>query len=189
MAVIAGILNVTAYTLYSSQILFGDTKPSIVAWIVWGFLVILNVSSYMEMSKDWVMSVVPAASAGACLITTIVVLSKGGSFGTLGVVDWIALSLGLVACIVWGVKKKADYANMIIVGAVAIGFVPIYYGITSGTVHETPFCWFLWTISYLLSAKVVLLRWKEEPEKKNRAQIVYPAACVVLHLVVALMVI
>lgn len=181
LAAIGGILMLVAYFIYNGQILFGDAKPSIAAWLVFGFLVILNTSSYLKMSGDWTMSVLPILGALANITTTIIVVVKGGAFGTLRSWDWLALSIGLLACLIWMAFKEASYANVIVMTAVIIGFIPIYTGFYYETVQESPLAWFVWTTSYAVGTWVVFRRWKEQPEKKNRLELVYPVVSGILH--------
>ncbi len=187
LAVLAALALLCAYTIYNWQILFGDKTPSIAAWVLWSFLVLLNISSYWKMSKDWAMTLLSIASGLACLGTTVVVVAKGGGFGSLDKLGWTILGVGILACLVWYRYKKADYASAIVVVAVAIGFIPIFQGMHAGTVRETSSIpWFVWTTGYALGTVVVLLRWSET-KKRNWFELVYPLGCVLLHLPVALL--
>jgi len=190
LAIFAGILSLTGYGLYNSQILFGSARPSVAAWLVFGFLVFLNMGSYWGMSKDWIMSLLPIASGLSCLATTIVVICKGGGFGRLAVFDWIILACALLACFVWLRFNHAEFANAIVMVAVGVGFIPIFAGLASGRVREpTPLPWIIWTTSYALGAFTVLLRWREEPKKRSRYQMIYPAGCIALHGAVVFMIV
>lgn len=181
LAAIGGILMLVAYFIYNSQILFGNAKPSIAAWLVFGFLVILNTSTYLKMSGDWTMSVLPILGALANIITTIIVVVKGGELGSLSSTDRIILVIGVLAGLVWWWFKNAGYANVIVMAAVVVGFIPIYTGFYYGTIRENPLAWSVWTASYAVGTWVVFRRWKEKPEKKNRLELVYPVVSGILH--------
>jgi hypothetical protein len=96
-AFIGGFVLLAAYAVYNRTVLFGHTKPSLVAWLLWSFLTLLNVSSYYDMSKDWKKSILPLASASATLLTTVVVIIKvikgAGFFGSLDTLGYVLLHL------------------------------------------------------------------------------------------------
>jgi hypothetical protein len=189
-AFVGGFVLLAAYAVYNRTILFGHTKPSLVAWLLWSFLTLLNVSSYYEMSKDWKTSLLPLASASATLITTTVVIIKvikgAGFFGSLDTLGYVLFGIGVMACMVWFKYKKADYGNVIVMVAVGISFIPIYVGLLTGVVKETPLPWLIWTLGYVIGTATVLLSWKEQ-RKRNWFELVYPLGCVLLHLPVALL--
>lgn len=187
LAAFNSVVILVGYASYNQSILFGKAKPSMAAWLLFGFLVLLNVKTYYEGSKkSLIKTALPAASGLACIITTIVVIFKGGNFGKLDGLQWVILAFGIVASIVWFAFQKAEFANLIVIAAVAISFIPIYVGMYRGTVHETPLPWFIWSLAFTLGIAVVKLNWSEEPEKKKKYDIFYPVAMLALHLPVAL---
>ena len=56
LALIAGLLSVTAFALYNWRNLVGEARPNVSSWAVWAFITVLNFTSYKKLTGDWVKS-------------------------------------------------------------------------------------------------------------------------------------
>ena len=187
-SILAGLLNVLAFTIYNWQTLEGNAHPNIASWAVWSFMTILNFTSYKSMSKDWVKSILPTISSIQCVLTFFLALFLG-RWKQLGWCDVNALIIGIIASLMWWVLKKSDKdnkastsANLMLQLGITVGFIPTLQSVWSLPQTENALCWFVWSISFLFQTIVVILRWKGQKQ-----DLVYPVNCLWLHFIVALL--
>ena len=180
LAVSASVLQLAAYATYSRRVIRGLVQPNFATWSIWGLIILLNASSYLVMSADWVKSLLPLANAAGCLITAGVVLSRARK-SPLGLEDKAALGIAVLAAIVWSAFSAAP-ANLVVQICFVVGFVPTYRSVLAHPSREAPMPWFLWSAAYVLSTTVVILRWTGRYE-----ELIYPALSVIWHLGVALL--
>jgi hypothetical protein len=181
LAAFASVVHIAAYGIYSRQILAGAVRPNAASWAVWSFVTVLNFTSYRSMSGDWVKALLPTAGGLACILTFVVALFAGTA-RRLDSFDKTALALGLVASLAWWQFDSATYANLILQLCIAIGFVPTYRGLWDNPRNELPLCWRMWTLAYLLTIAVVILRWNGQYQ-----DLAYPILSFLLHGGVAIM--
>jgi hypothetical protein len=153
----ASILHLVAFGLYNAQMVNGTSKPNTATWTLWAVLTATNASAYFNATNDWVKSILPAASALACILTFLFAIVHG-KFKKLSTADSVALMIGLVAGVAWWYYKSAVYANLLLQFSIATSFVPTYYLVwTSPTSEKSP-PWALWGIAYAILTYVVFLR-------------------------------
>lgn len=181
LSIMAGLLQLLAFAIYNKQILQETSQPNTATWTLWFFLTILNASSYLSMSGDWVKCILPFVSSIACVLTFLFSLSKG-KFSKLDPWDSIALLIGITAGIVWWYSKSATYANLILQTSIAISFIPTYRGVWKNPLKERALPWYLWSLAYLLLLYVVLLRWSGQYQ-----DLVYPVSGLVFHAMVGVL--
>lgn len=153
----AALLHGVAYVLYNMQAKLGSSKPNAASWSVWAFLATLNALSYREMSGDAVMTLQFFTGSVACILTFLYVLTIG-KFSRLKPKEWGLFTLGLLATLVWWKFRSATGANMIILVAFLISFIPTFEGVLRDPFKETPRSWMLWTLAFLVTTINVVLR-------------------------------
>ncbi len=163
LAFIAGFLSIMAFVLYNWKNLSGSTHPNISSWMVWGFITVLNFTSYKKLTGDWVKSILPTIGAVMCIITSLLSL-RTGSFRGLNLIDELCLVLGMFAGLCWWMFKSKGFAEtlvqIILEIALAIGFIPTIVGAINNPSDEPWLSWFLWTLSFSLQYFVVKLTWR-----------------------------
>ncbi len=174
LALLSGVGTTLAYLDYNRSVFKGETKPNGATWAIWSTIALISTSSYFAASGDIWKSIIPFANILLCIGTFVLALTNG-KFKKLDLTDWCALTIGIVAIVVWKLTT-ATYANLIVQVAVIIGFIP-----TWRNVWRTPSCeksrpWWIWSLSYVIASVVVVLRWKHQ-----WIDIVYPALCIFLH--------
>ncbi len=177
----AGLINVLAFGIYNWQTLQGHANPNITSWAVWGFMTLLNFTSYKAMSKDGWKSLLPTISSIQCILTFLLTLFQGQLKG-LSTNDSIVLVIGITASLLWWKLKSPTVTNMMLQLGITIGFIPTLQSVWTKPQNEIALCWFLWTISFAFQTIVVILRWKGQKQ-----DLVYPVNCLWLHLVVVLL--
>ncbi len=181
LALVSLMIYLVAFGLYNRQIITGRSKPNAAMWSLWVFLVFVNTASYRVMTGDWVKSLI--AYAGCVAITGTFILSlRLGKFTRLGVFDWCCLGLGITAIGVWWIMRDVMFANFIIQASVTISFIPTYRGVWKTPHNERPVPWFLFSLCYVITFIVVVMRWQGQIQ-----DLVFPLNNVVLHLLVGLL--
>lgn len=181
IGVIAGILHIIAFGIYNKQMLNGESKPNTSTWTLWVYLTVLNCTSYFFMTMDWAKSFLPIASSAACILTFFIALSKG-KMSNIDLYDRAALGIGIIAGFAWWIFRSASYGNVILQASVFISFIPTYRGVYKDSSVEKGLPWYIWTLAYILSISVVIMRWKGQYQ-----DLVYPVNCFFLHFGVALL--
>lgn len=183
LGVIAGSLQTVGYFLYILQMLKGTSKPNIVSWTLWFFMIILNAASYFQMSNDWVKSILPIISSIMMLIIYAVLVFKiGVRFNRLNKTESGVLFIGLLACIGWWLLKSAATGNLLFQFSFFISFLPTITGVWKDSTSEKANAWILFAAAYFSGILVVLSRWQGQI-----LDIVFPLNAFFLHSVVAIL--
>lgn len=181
LSVLAGLLSISAFCLYNQKILTGAAHPNITSWGLWAFMTVLNFTSYQAMSRDWLKNIVPTIGSIMCILTFIVTLYQG-EWKAFERSDIFVLVIGVTASFLWWGLKSPTVANLMLQVGLSIGFIPTIRSVWYQPANEHALCWFMWTLSFVLQATVVIMRWKGK-----KADLVYSVNCTWLHLLVGLL--
>lgn len=157
LGITAALLHGSGYLIYNIQTKLGKSEPRIITWLIWVFLTILNALSYNVMSGDFVAALQFFMGSVACIATFLYVIMIG-KFKKPEKHDWLMFGLAALAMAIWVIFRSATGANMIILLATAISFMPTLKGVWKNPFVETPLAWNLWTIAYAISTTNLLLR-------------------------------
>ena len=180
LGVCAGILQVTGYFSYFKKIGIGRVKPNAASWGIWAFGAVLESSSYVFASGDWVKNMLPIACSISAVVLFLACL-RGGHFERLTRFEWFLAVLDCLAIFIWWRYESAVYANLFLVITAVISFVPLFVDVWNDPMVEDSRPWVIWTIAYTVLAVVVMLRWEKWED------IVYPGIFIILHAVVAVL--
>lgn len=176
----AALLHGSAFILYYWQNKTGQSKPNAATWGIWAFLATLNALSYREMTGDVVATLQFFTGSVGGILLFLYVLTFG-KFSWLKPREWGLLALGIFAVLVWWKFRSATWANMIILVAVVISFIPTLEGVWRDPFTETPRSWVLWTLAFIVATTNVALR-------GNKAiALLTPAVLIVAHGVIAVL--
>ncbi|MFH0892327.1 MAG: hypothetical protein V1867_06120 [Candidatus Falkowbacteria bacterium] len=179
-SVIAALLHGTSYFLYNLQAKSGKSTPNIASWGIWVFLAALNAFSFREMSGQTVLALQFFTGSVACALTFLYVLSIG-KFSRPKPREVAALALGLLSVAVWWIFRSASGANMIVLLALVISFIPTWEGVWSDPFKETPLTWVLWTAAYGFTIVAIIIM------RGQLLSFFTPAACLIMHGAVAIL--
>ena len=157
LGVTAALLHGAAYVLYIVQTKIGKSSPNEASWRIWAFLATLNALSYYKMSGDIVATLQFFTGSVGCILTFLYALATG-KFSRLKTGEWVLFALGLLATLVWWRFRSATGANMIVLFAFLISFIPTFKGVLRDPFKETSYSWTLWTLAFLVTAATVVLR-------------------------------
>lgn len=176
LGISAGVVQLFGYWLYVRTM---SDKVNAASWIIWTLGAFVDLASYIAITGDWVVNILPAACAFACVLTCLYMVAKR-KFGGLDLEGWTFLIVDGGITFLWYTEKlSAVVANVAYQGSTVASFYPLIKGQLNGKddkEHWSP--WFIWTIAYgLLTASVVL-------RLKGIEELFYPVSHVVLHLIV-----
>lgn len=180
LGILAGVLQVVGYIFYVKKINLGRIKPNTASWSIWAFGAVLESSSYVFVTGDWVKNILPIACAVSAIVIFIYCF-RHGHFEKPTKFEWSLVFLDCVAVFIWWWYSSAVYANLFLVLTAVISFIPIFLHIWKDNMVEDAKPWFIWTLAYAVLALVVMLRWEKWED------LVYPAIFVILHIVVAIL--
>jgi hypothetical protein len=187
LAVLAAVLHGTAYTIYLTQVYFGESVPNPASWSVWAFLSVLNAFSFARASGNWLKALQFFTGAVMCLVVFAYSL-WAGHFAPLTGLGYTVLVLSLIACLIW-CMTRASYASVAIAAIFLISSVPTVMGVWQNTNTEHQLPWWLWTTAFCLTFANVLRDWgqirKREPHPWTVTAV--PVSGIILHCVVALL--
>ncbi len=177
LSIVAGIGFTTAFVTYNWDVFTSKTTPNGSSWVIWSLVALVSTPSYIVASGDWWKSVIPLLNILLCIGTFVLVLFKG-KFKKPELIELGPILLSIIAVVIWKKSGSAAIANLIVNGAILIGFLPTFRGIWKRIAKEHPTPWWIWTASYVVAGVVVILRWKEQ-----WIDLVYPINCILLHAV------
>lgn len=171
----AAFFQAVAYLDYNKKIWKGDTTPNSTTWLIWAFLAGFNLATYLGMTIDWAKSALPIVNLFLCVGTFLLVLYLG-KFEWPDIWDALALVLGLVAVIFWWLYQSAAFSNIIIQGAIFLGFIPTYRSVWEKPEAERFRPWWIWAVAYIVMISTISLS-----DESHWQDFVYPGNCLVLH--------
>ena len=180
LGIFAGILQVIGYVFYIKKINIGRVKPNTASWSIWAFGAVLESSSYVFATGDWVKNILPVACAISAVVIFVYCL-RHGHFEKPTRFEWFIVLLDCVAIFIWWWYSSAVYANLYLVLTAVISFIPIFLHVWHDPMVEDAKPWYIWTLAYSLLAVVVILRWEKWED------LVYPVIFVILHIIVAIL--
>src|SRR3989344_8941271 len=68
-ALIASVLNLAGYILYTRDLRRGNTRPNLASWLVWMGITLLSVSTYVQGTGDIVKSLLSWSILAANILT------------------------------------------------------------------------------------------------------------------------
>lgn len=179
LGVVASFVQIAGYFIYSRKINIGRIKPNTASWSIWASGAILESSSYILITGDWVKNLLPIACALSALVLFIYCLFKG-HFSKLSRLEWFLVATYFLAIFVWW-YQSVFYAHLLLVFTAIIAYLPIISNVWSDPMVEDATPWYIWTVAYSLFTLLVVLRWEKWID------IVYPLVSVFLSVFVAVL--
>ncbi len=180
IAVAAATLHGVAFIIYNHGVVKNANKPIAASWFVWRLLSAYGSYTYFRTTNDdWISTLQFFTGTAGCILTFVHVWTIG-RFGPLTREDRGYLGIGVLAVLVRWLFVHADIANLIIMTAYAISFVPLYKKLWENPT-EKPLPWMLWALAFSLTTLNAILRWEG-----NWVSIVSPTSLALEHFAVLL---
>ena len=116
LGTVAGVLPLIAIIPYIKDILHGTTRPNIVSYSLWAFLLLIAILAQVSAGASWSVLMVVGDFIGTCIIVAFCLFGYG--YSKYGLLEWICLSLAAVAIVLWYLTKQPLVAILFAVLAV-----------------------------------------------------------------------
>lgn len=123
-------------------------------------------------------SILPAANTFMTVLIFFFTLVTG-SLRALSYIDQICFVIGIIAGLLWLIKKSTSSAQILIQIAIVIGFIPTVSNAYHSPTTELWYAWGLWTISFVAQFFAVKYVWKGK-----YIEFLYPVNMVLWHAIV-----
>lgn len=114
---------ILSYVLYFRDIAQGKTKPHAFSWFVWSILEIIGFGVLLSAQAGpgaWI------TGCSALFTFTIAMIGLKQKVQQYTITDWIALTLALLAIILWWLTKQPAIAIILVATADTLGFIPTF---------------------------------------------------------------
>ena len=171
----AGAIQLVGYWVYNKG---AGEKINTGSWSIWALAGIVDLVSYVAVTGDWVVNILPAVCAVAAIGTFCYAITHK-RFSWPDKVDWLFVGVDGVITIIW-IFTNAVFANLLYQVSAVLSFLPMYRGQIRGTEKEKPLPWLIWTLAYTLLTASVFLR------LERWENLAYPLTHVAVCFIVAL---
>lgn len=179
LPVLAAILHGIGYILYNWQTLKGVTKPNPVSLFIWLFLAALNAATFSAMNDPVAALQMFVGTIGMTVVFSLALFTGKLRWPTAW--EWPVLVLSLLSVYVWK-RTDATLANMVIVGGVALSFIPYIYGLYVDPRLDRAKAWWFFTFAWSITSINTYIF-----HGGLTLSMVMPVVMTVAHLVVALL--
>jgi hypothetical protein len=150
MAAAAGILTIVSVVPYVRDMLKGTTRPNIVSWGIW--CLVQAIFAAAQIAEGASLSVVLPIAEVATVGLVVVLGLVGYGYKKYGKLDFICLSLALLAIVLWQVTSIPLIAMWMAVAADLIAAIPTLVKSYRDPKSETPLAYFLVVLSAIAAA-------------------------------------
>jgi hypothetical protein len=157
LGTLAALLQVAGYLAYK----LGKSKPNVSTWAIWTVMAGLNAATFMQISS--------VAHALQYIAGTVATFLTFGSmlwerrFGWPNPLDVAVAAICAAGLVVWRLSGDATYANVVLLVAVLLSFVPTVRGVCHDSSREVPLPWVLWTSAYAVQVLNNAIHWNGNP--------------------------
>lgn len=177
LTLVASAIFLIAWALYNQGLIRGKSKPSIVAWVVFSFITLVNSSSYLSLSGTWVKTAVALTDCFVCISTSVLILVLlRPAWEDIDFWDRMAFVAGIVSIAAWAISGSPTVANVLIQSGYFFGMVPTARNAWKNSANEPALPWFIWSSAFVLSILVVVIEWAGNPW-----ELINPIVCLVEH--------
>jgi len=191
LGILAALMHAAGYVLYNIQTSRKTSEPHIVTWGVGAIVSILSAATFkaitgipqaMQAIVGMVGSTATfAINVWACRFEKTDPMNRRTQIlrQLRGLLSW-NFALCLAAIVVWKVFQSASFANLIVLGIIALALKPMYEKVYANPRAEHPTAWIIWTAAYAVNATNNVVGWNG-----NLMSVISPSALLLMHLTIA----
>ncbi len=180
LGILSGVLQIIGYVEYFKKVFGGRIRPNAASWGIWAFGAVLESSSYLFVSRDWVKDILPITCATLAVIFFLIAF-KRGFFSKPTKFEQILVIIDILILLFWLITSSAILANILFLLSAIVSFIPIIRHVYNDPFAEHAQPWFFWTAAYAAMCVTVIMRWE------GWEAFLYPLLFLVLHLIIALL--
>jgi len=99
LGIVSGMIALLAIIPYVKDILYGTTRPNIFSWSLWVFLLLISLLAQLSAGASWSIIFLLGDLIGTSIVLVLSIVGYG--YGKYGWIEWICLTLAVVAIISW----------------------------------------------------------------------------------------
>lgn len=122
--IVESVIFIVGIILYIRHFIVTDSIPHPVSFGIWLIADIINLVTYIQLSKFWVPAAIMLMSATILVIIGIVKMKKTHR-ERLKILDWVCIGIATLSLLIWGITQNALWSYLLIQIVIALGFVPI----------------------------------------------------------------
>jgi len=157
LPVAAATLHGFAYLIYNVDAEKKTTDPNLFSWFIWSFTAVLNALTFKDMNQNWLSALQFFTGSAASILTFFLTLRRV-KMSWPNKFELGSLLLAVTAGFLWAKWHQAGWANMLLLLALLLGFVPTYRGMKEKPSRERPRAWFMWTGAFLITLLNVVVQ-------------------------------
>lgn len=178
LASIAVCLAIYAYIPYLKGIFSGKTKPHLFTWIIWSLVTLIAVIIQFVEGAGW--GVYPTLIAMLlCFWITILSFKYGSK--DIKKIDYVFLTISLMAIPLWILTKNPTYSALLVTGIEIVAAIPTIRKSWNYPEQEVSLSYGLNTLRYILSIFAIA--------SFSIATVAYPIGMVLMNLIIFLILI
>lgn len=142
--VVASVIFAIAFWIYNKGVFKGRHTPAIAAWGVYVLVTFVNSTINLDLTADWVNTLVLFTDFAGCTLTFFVVLFKQKGKIQVDDTDKKIVLVSLVAVLIWkmtGVAWIGDVFNLV---AYTFAFLPTLRNVLANPKNEPSLPWIMW---------------------------------------------
>lgn len=138
---LGGLLALIAIFPYVKDILRGTTRPNIVSYSIWALLLLIALAAQISAGASWSVILLIGDFIGTS--TAIVLCLIGYGYKKYGWVEWVCLSLAIIAIVSWQLTKQPVLAIVFALIADAMAATPTLIKSFKDPWSEYPVAWLI----------------------------------------------
>lgn len=146
LLVIAMVLTIAAYGVYWWGIEMQLVRPSRTSWLIWSAVTTVEALTYQAVNEGLLQNIIFFMNAASCLFITFAIW-RHSTWQRPTPLELVCMALSLAALIMWFGFQKADWAHIMVLAAVPIGFIPTWISAWEDKRREMSPAWGLWTLA------------------------------------------
>ena len=155
LLIIAMVLTIAAYGIYWWGIEMQLVRPSRTSWLIWSAVTTVEALTYQAVNEGLLQNIIFFMNAASCLFITFAIW-RHSSWQRPTPLELACMALSLAALILWFGFQKADWAHIMVLVAVPIGFLPTWISAWQDKRRELSPAWGLWTLADVATLCLIL---------------------------------
>ncbi|MBX4189608.1 hypothetical protein KW785_03405 [Candidatus Parcubacteria bacterium] len=148
LGILAGVIPFLAIIPYVKDILHGTTRPNVVSYSLWVFLLIISIWAQVSAGTSWSIIFLIGDLVGTSSVVALCLFGYG--YGKYGRVEWICTALAILAVVSWQATHEPVLAIIFAIIADLMAAVPTVVKAYKDPWSEIPTAWFMIAAAALL---------------------------------------
>jgi len=141
LGTISGILAAVAIVPYIKDILHGSTRPNVVSWALWVFLLLISILAQVSAGASWSLVFLIGDFIGTSTILVLCLIGYG--YSNYGWIEWVCLALAIIAIVSWQLTHQPILALVFAVIADLMASIPTVVKAVKDPWSEHPMQWIM----------------------------------------------